>query len=404
MPIISGNRLLKRFVELASEAKRVDIAVAWASSCDPIETLAESRADIRAVVGTSGNSTNPSTLRRLTEFSALRIPPNNPPQTFHPKYYCFHGETTVCWIGSANLTGWGFGGNVELIHEFELKKREDGEWFEQLWEDLEPDPWPAILEYEERYTPPKRTSRPASTVEDADLPLLADIETWKDFVDGLRAYDEFYRYHELGFDVVGESHSWHHTIITGHEVVLLSDWTNLTQRECRILRGLAGQDDDEGNWALLGTVGFQANYVLNNNHMPEIGPNRQQIRALIEPVLLASDDVADVAHAAVQEIRSVRRSEDERHGIGPAATTRWLALARPDRLVSVNGASARRLGEVSGLPKDSGMLASVYGNLIAWLHDRPWFNEFNREQPDDPFDRAIWNRRAALVDVFVYDP
>ena len=54
MPLICGNRLLERFVELVGEAKRIDIAVAWASSCDAIEALAASDADIRAVVGPRG--------------------------------------------------------------------------------------------------------------------------------------------------------------------------------------------------------------------------------------------------------------------------------------------------------------------------------------------------------------
>ena len=187
------------------------------------------------------------------------------------------------------------------MREFELKKQEDLKWFNQLWEDLEPDPWPAIREYEKRYRPPKYTPRPAPTRWDTDLPLLADIGTWKDFVEGLCAYHEFYRYHESGFDVVGERHSWYHTIMTGHEVVLLKDWANLTRRECRIMRGLDVQNDDEGSWALLGNVGFQANYVLNNDHMPEIGSERQKIRGLIEPVLHAADNIADVAHAAVQK-------------------------------------------------------------------------------------------------------
>lgn len=408
MPMIFGNRLLERFVELASEAKQVDIAVAWASPCDPIDALEASGADIRAVVGTSGNSTIPSTLRRLAEFSALRIPAGNTHQIFHPmfhpKYYCFHGETTICWIGSANLTGGGFGTNVELMHEFELQKPDDLEWFEQLWEDLDPDPWPAIREYEKRYKPPKHTPRPAPAKRDTALPLLAEIETWRDFVEGLCAYDEFYRYHESGFDVVGKRHSWLHTIMTGHEVVLLNDWANLTRRECHILRGLTTQDDDEGGWALLGTVGFQANYVFNNDHMPEVGSDRQEIRALIEPVLFAADNVADVAHAAVQEIRAMRRIKGERPGVGHAAATRWLALARPDCLVSVNNASARRLSEALGIPqRSSDGLANVYGELIARLHNRPWFNEFNGGQPANPLDRVIWNRRAALVDVFVYD-
>ena len=220
MPLIYGNQQFERFRELVSEAKRIDIAVAWASSCDEISALAASGADIRAVVGTSENSTNPTTLRRLTEFAELRIPPDNPPQIFHPKYYLFHGETTVCWIGSTNLTRGGFGRNVELIHEFDLTRGEDREWFDCLWKDLDPDPWPAILEYEERYTPPRRTPRPARPREDVNLPSLADIDTWKQFVEGLRLYDEYYLSHE-SFDVLGEAHSWRHTINTGHEILLL---------------------------------------------------------------------------------------------------------------------------------------------------------------------------------------
>ena len=214
MSFICGNQQLERFLELVDEAKRIDIAVAWASSCDEIEALAASDADIRAVVGTSGNSTNPSTLRHLIEFAKLRIPPNKPPRIFHPKYYFFHGEKTVCWVGSANLTKGGFGRNVELIHEFDLTRKEDRGWFECLWADLNSDPWPAILEYEARYTPPQRTPRPAPPREDTDLPSLTDIDTWEQFVEGLQVYDECYRYHEdsYGFDVLGETHSWLHTI------------------------------------------------------------------------------------------------------------------------------------------------------------------------------------------------
>ena len=403
MPLIFGNRLLERFVELVGEAKRIDIAVAWASSCDEIETLAASDADIRAVIGVSGNSTNPATLRRLTEFAELRIAPNYPPRIFHPKHYCFHGKEIIFWVGSANLTAGGFGGHVELMHEFQLNNETDKEWFEHLWASLSRDPLPEILEYEARYTPPQRGVRPAGPYEDVELPFLADIVTWRDFVEGIKAYDESYRYHEYNFDVLGETHSWVHTIRIGHEIVLRNDWTNLTQRECRILRGLNVQGDNEGIWGLLGNVGFQASRVLNSEHMPEVGPDRQQIRGLIEPVVRAANNIADVAHMAVQEIRAVRRTEDGRPGIGHAAATRWLALARPDCLVSVNSASAPGLGIASDLPQNSDGLASDYRNLIAWIHDRPWFNEFNRRPPDDPLERSIWNRRAALVDVFVYD-
>ena len=404
MPLICGNRQLERFVELVDEARRIDIVVAWASSCDEIEALAACDADIRAVVGTSGNSTNPSTLRHLTEFAQLRIPPNNPPRIFHPKYYLFRGENTVCWVGSANLTKGGFGRNVELIHEFDLTNIEDQEWFEHLWEDLEPDPWPEILEYEARYKPPKRTARLAPPREDADLPSLADIDTWDQYVEGLRVYDEYYRYHEYSFDVLGETHSWLHTIQTGHEIVLFNDWLNLTKRECRILRGVTIQNDVEGIWGLLGTVGFQANHVLNNDYMPEIAADRQQVRNLIEAVVGADDNMIGIANEAVQNIRVVRQIEGDRHGIGHAAATRWLAPCSAGLLCLREPCFCKWIREK---PRDYHRIRAGWQMFtrMSWagLHEQQWFTEFDRGQPDDPEEREIWNRRAALVDVFVYE-
>ncbi len=401
MPLIPGQQLLERFLELTNEARRIDIAVALASSCEAIEVLAASGAEIRVIAGTSGNSTNPSTLRHLLEFSELRVPPNNPPQIFHPKYYSFHGDKSVCWIGSANLTRGGFGGNVELIHEFDLTRMEDQEWFEGFWADLNPDPWPAIFEYEARYTPPQRTPRPAPLREEADLPSLADIDTWDQFVEGLRVYDEYYRYHGYGFDVLGETHSWRHTIDTGHEIILLNNWTNLTRRECRILRGFTAIDDDEGRWELLGWVRGGGAYVFNPENMPGVEPIRMQIQEQINQALQADqNEIIAVGNDAMIAIRQLHHVDDAYRGIGHAAATRWLTLARPDCFVSVNGASASGLGEASGLPQNPINLADVYSDLLGWLHQQDWFTE---PQPDDPEERDIWNRRAALVDVFAYD-
>ena len=142
-------------------------------------------------------------------------------------------------------------------------------------------------------------------------------------------------------------------------MVKRNDWENLTLRECHILLGSA-KDKDEGEWALLGKMSGsrRPSFVLNNKRMPDVGATRQRIRDMIEPVVLAADNIADVAHTAVQTIREVRHTENDYHGIGPAAATRWLALARPDYLVSVNNASAPGLGEVSGRRRDSNGLAN----------------------------------------------
>ena len=390
----------QRFAELASQAERIDVAVAWARPCEAKEALAASGADIRIVVGISNNITDPTTLRSLNTFAELRIVPDETRGIFHPKYYCFHGEKTICWIGSANLTRRGFGDNVELIHEFDVHFEEDRNWFERLWAGLEPDPTEAIREYEQNYTPPKRIQRPPPGAK-PERPSLAEIETWDQFVEGLRSYDA-YRYHKYDWDVLGETHSLLHTISTGREVIRLNDWTNLTQRQCYILRG---KDGKEGHWALLGSVLMEAAYVFNPKNMPGVGPVRMQIQEQADQVLNAGPgEIAEVARVAMETIRDLRPVENSPRRIGHAAATHWLTLARPDYLVSVNGASARGLGEASDLPQDSSKLADRYSDLLNWLYERPWFNEFNGRQPDDPLGRDIWNCRAALVDAFVYKP
>ena len=390
-------------MELVDAARRVDIAVAWVSPCDEVEALAAAASrgkEIRAVVGTSGNSTCPCTLRRLSKFADLRIPPNDSFGIFHPKYYFFHGEEKICWIGSANLTRSGFSRNDELVHEFEITGMADLEWFEDLWKSLEPDPLPAIQEYDARYTKPNPAPKSASPRNYAHLPSLADIDTWGQFVEGLRVYDEFYRNSEFGFDVLGESHSWLHTINSGHKIVLRKNWTGLTPRECNILRGITLKTDDEGKWDLLGPAPWRGLYVFNPaSDLADVEPIRIQIHEQISRILqVDSDEITNVGNDALKTIMQLP-------GFGPAAATRWLALARPDYMVSVNGPSAPGLGKALGLPKNQNPdgLANRYVDLLSRLRDRRWFKEFNGRQPVKPLDRAIWSCRAALVDVFVYE-
>ena len=157
MPLVETDRLLNRFVELLDASTHVDIAVAWVGPGLAIEhvlELAENK-EIRIVVGLSGNSTDPPTLRRLLEQVELRVAPAPLGGIFHAKFYRFGKlDGAVCWIGSANFTRRGFSSNVELVHEFADTDGDGGAWFETLWQGLDEDPLPAIVHYEEHYKPP----------------------------------------------------------------------------------------------------------------------------------------------------------------------------------------------------------------------------------------------------------
>ena len=410
MPLIERNHLLQRLGECLAEATHVDIVVAWATPCDALEALAERArrgTAIRIAVGVSGNVTIPTTLRRLQCFADLRIAPSSlQPGIFHPKYFRFRGpDRTICWIGSANLTRGGFGENYELIHEFYDSAGEGQHWFESLWNTLDPDPDTAIGEYEDKYQPPQRDPRPPPQGDIPDRVPLAERSTWDDFVEQLRALDDYWNGKSGGrWNVLGDTHSWLHTIATGREVVRLPDWANLTKRECYILRGFSQKEEEEGGWGLLGTLKGAGRVVRVFNlyrHDPDrhdVGPVRTQLCGYVNQVLNSNyGEIAQDAHAVVQKIMENKK---ELKGFGAAAATRLLTLARPDRLVSVNGQSAAGLGKLSSLPTGRDPLAKHYEELLNWVYEQPWFNA---PQPDDPLERTIWHSRTALLDAFVYE-
>ena len=102
---------------------------------------------------------------------------------------------------------------------------------------------------------------------------------------------------------------------------------------------------------------------------------RNRVREQVGRVLNVGDD--EIAGVAQDAVRKICHEQD----FGPAAASRLLTLARPDRLVSVNSASADLLGKFSGLKPEALGLANKYDALLDWLYERPWFKE---QQPDDP--------------------
>ena len=182
----------------------------------------------------------------------------------------------------------------------------------------------------------------------------------------------------------------------------LSDWTELTKEQRRILRGL---DCKEGTWGLLGeTRRLDHDACAFKNEPPENSANiLNEIYGVLRPVMEARDDsVAETAQNILDKIRGANGIK----GMGPALATRLLALARPDRLVSVNSKSAKGL-LLLFYGKDNftnerrvKYLADNYSELLEMIYGSSWFKQ---ECPDDSLERSIWNYRTALLDAFVYE-
>jgi HKD family nuclease len=400
--LLTRDSLIDRFYEHLKQSKQIDVAVA--SDCDALTSLCTfaMNAPMRAIVGIRGNATHPNALRAILRYGQLRIP-KNVERLFHPKFYLFHQqERQIGWIGSANLTRPGFQLNDELVFEFE----DDGkarQWFDQLWSSLAQDCSSIVDNYEENWVPP-----PPPPQRPLDHPQLnepndvyragRELRDWPSFVAGISEADRYWRdwskNEKNPFSVVGDGVSWLETITLGCAVVRRNDWSELSKEDRFIILG-------RDRYGLLGSMigAGKANQVFKAA-TPEHLRIRRAIRTALQPAIDAADhEFADAASSFLEAVNQIP-------GFGGAIATRLLALARPDRAVSVNDGSKEHLAQLTGLPPNSLShaphgRARSYIDLLRWFEDQEWYSN---PTPKGPYERSLANARAALIDSFVYEP
>ena len=179
-----------------------------------------------------------------------------------------------------------------------------------------------------------------------------------EFVDALLVLDDYCHRQQFGWDVLGETHSYLHTMRLGGEIARRENWDNFSLRGCNILLGLEHRDrDGPGVQGLLGNMRAAGKAVgaFNPPGEPEV---RSRVLNQIKNVVAAEDAaIVEAAQSAVGEIRKSPR-------FGPAVATRRLALACPHRLVSVNSKSVPGLGVFPRMTPKKDYLARNYCALL----------------------------------------
>jgi hypothetical protein len=312
---------------------------------------------------------------------------------FHPKLYLFHErDQRLAWVGSANLTRAGFQQNQELVTEFADDGAASG-WFEQLWSACDPDCSAQVNAYVSGWKPPafgSWTGKAAANGAVGTLPKTLPRE-WPAYVAALLAANAYW---EPVFQctVTGDFRSWLSTIELGRALMRRESWDSLTEDEYRLALGI---ERDRNGYGLLGSM-WGAGYAKNVFRVsaPANLEVRRSIRAALQPVLDASD--GDFPMAAAEFIQAVNAHQ----GFAGALATRFMTLARPDRAVSVNRGSRRKLADFLDLPETSLSKPKGYKALLARLSDLPWYES---PTPKGAFEELLASNRAALVDALVYE-
>ena len=190
--------------------------------------------------------------------------------------------------------------------------------------------------------------------------------------------------------VFGPQPSWQDTIARAQFFFDTGDWDSLDDDQCSLIAPT--HEYPSGN-ALLGSIGRRSPDVRDFLLDPDRAKDRNQVLDHLFWVRGATGEQITVnAGNILSEICSVR-------GMGKVFATRLLTLARPDRLVVVNNKSKIWVEEVTRIGL-SGKRRS-YENLIAWVVAQAWHAA---PEPQDSWERSIWDIRAALLDAFAYHP
>ncbi|MEG9524397.1 MAG: phospholipase D family protein [Hyphomicrobiales bacterium] len=404
---LTQEQLLTRLKDRLGTADRVDTAMAWMSLGEALSALhafAKARPQaLRAIVGTTGTATHPRALRLIQQTAQLRLPGGSP--LFHPKLIIFHQrESALIWIGSANLTRCGFEQNTEIVAELPDEDGAARAWFDMYWAGLDADCGPQLDRYEADWKP-----SPGAQDHDPRLPHSEDVlwdlaqglTDWSSFVHALRTASPI-RQRKFGCTVDGEMSSWLNTITLGNEITRRDSWDELSDVDYHVLLGIKDGTDDIMGYGLLGSM--QGAGEVKTTFLKDTTAHRK-IREYIRTCLQGPIHASDTAfpNAAVTFIRQVSTLER----FGPAVATRLLALARPDRAVSVNNGSRAGLAKLSGLPRtalsnvNGSPRAKSYADLLAFLATKDWYRH---PKPANRYEQTLANARAALLDCLVYVP
>ena len=407
--VLRSDDLLTRFTALLSKAHSVDIATAWATSGEHLRALkaaADRGVKIRAIAGISGNGTHPDALEELSRITAgdLRIVPKGD-RLFHPKLYLFEwheGAIVRClaWIGSANFTRAGFGGysdaNEEIVLEVGPGESADAlaDWFEERWDRCRMDRSiaDAIGRYRKDWKrrPPHRqirliTSGPVSDRKD----LLDDDDHRPQSLEGYRQAleecEELLGDEGTGWKILDPRGPSYMRAISDRGKLLrgATSWSQLDDDSLRRLKGSYRRKDLKW-WGLTGTMG--------RTNWKAVHQNERKIRARLNAVRQPHDrEFPDIAVDAMRALMDIEN-------VGYGTATLLLTLARPDRLLSLNGRSEKGYGALSGMRYSTLREPENYRELLRWLYRQRWYND---GPPTDEGLVRIWKSRAALVDSFV---
>ncbi|WP_300875608.1 phospholipase D family protein [Parasutterella excrementihominis] len=415
---ISTNRK-DFFVNLLRKTVRLDIASAFVSDCDLWKEILKSSNDedleVRLIAGVDGAISDPRVIGAKNPKIAVKVHNKVDGGIFHPKLYIFYtknGDIEVL-LGSANFTDGGFLHNDEILLHIKEEPRVIKQciiYFEECWDpyysrEITPE---ELVTYTQKYKDRKKQSQSTEKVPEVltevRKKVLEDLKT-------VPADGSFLEYCSLLYQAVELKYTWlvdpeNETLssrVTEDRLFILLD----TLEECHGLltqfnKSYTPKDvhkifGSSNPYAFLGN----SSRSFLNTEFQEDTELAKRLRSLL--VEFSKKRFQKNLTAKVETVHEILDSITPPK-IGVAWGSRLLAIARPDLAISYNSASRDLLDKIVGCKSAKGnkeKKKSNYLRILQWLWKQDWYK--NKPKELSPIQERIWNNRAALIDVLVYD-
>ena len=216
--------------------------------------------------------------------------------------------------------------------------------------------------------------------------------SWRDYWLAIQARDCYWwwRWHNehasSRFSVLAPDRSWRGVITKLRPRLVRGDWSDLDESDQKRLLGLLQEHDED--WALLGSMRHSA--------LPAVFGNDATRTRIEKAVKRAARDDAfpRIAMDAYEQMLDF-------HQVSHGVATRLLAIARPDRFVSVNRGSREGLARYVGLAPTTLGKPENYQELLRRIYRKPWFRAREPERRS-ALEKKAYAMRVALLDCFVY--
>lgn len=392
----SQTRFMKEFHRCCRTYRTLDIAVAWLgnpSKGEPFRSLRDIAPKTRVVAGVAFFHTHPEGIHWFIDNEAdIRIFEDGA-VVFHPKLYLFQKpKGFALFVGSSNFTNSGFTKNQETNF---------------------------LIEGTYTKTPPSNL-----------LAARGLIESWRQDAVSFVPTDDWLQRYRVKYQNIANRHQKQGTPAphitdektSGSSWIKVADWSIYYREVAARLANLGGGEEhhhildlaseklpipwrrpyfnDAENRRIIG--GYRPYGWLGH-----VGANGDFRRILANGTQAEQTTIVQSINAAARLQSPVRWNLLERRlnslvALGPSMNvwSRLLCLVRPDLYCTIASKSVRRnLSTVFHIPQRRIVQVDGYMELLATIHDCPWFNS---SRPNNTTQALVWKRRVAFLDAVFY--